>query len=58
MSENVESGRTGADTQRDLAVERLEQGHEPINRLVVIRLVEEPIELCGRCTKTPDDLST
>ena len=51
------SGGPGADRERDLTVERLEQRHEPINRFVVIRLVEKPIELRGRGTKAPDDLT-
>ena len=42
------SGWPGADRERDLTVERLEQCHEAINRFVVVRLVEEPIELRGR----------
>ncbi len=51
------SGGPGADRERDLTVERLEQRHEPINRFVVIRLVEKPIELRGRGTQAPDDLT-
>ena len=51
------SGGPGADRERDLTVERLEQRHEPINRFVVTRLVEKPIELRGRGTKAPDDLT-
>jgi hypothetical protein len=51
------SGRPRTHRQRDLAVERLEERDEAINRLVVVRLVEKPIELRGRGTETADDLT-
>src|SRR5262249_33479461 len=51
------SGRPCADRQRDLAVERLEEPNEPIDRLVVVGLVEKAIELRGRGSETADDLT-
>src|SRR5215813_2240664 len=51
------SGGPCVDRQRDLAVERLEEPNEPIDRLVVVGLVEKAIELRGRGPETANDLT-
>ena len=46
-----------AHNEIDVAVENLQQGHELIDGLRVVRLIDEPIELGRRSPESADDLS-
>jgi hypothetical protein len=40
----------------NVALQELQQRHELIERLLVIGLIQQPIELSRRCTQPPNDL--
>jgi len=46
-----------AHNEIDVAVENLQQGHELIDGLRVVRLIDEPIELGRRSPESADDLT-
>lgn len=47
-----------ADHQVDFAIENLKERQQLIDRLSGVLLVEQPVELRGRCPETPDNFTS